>query len=54
MPYATASSSFPLSKAVFDDSSSCLPSAEEHAACCKDTEDTLKYKRCTHSKLKLK
>lgn len=34
VPQATASSSFPLSKAVFDDSSSCLPSADEQAACC--------------------
>ena len=35
VPQLTASSSFPLSRAVFDDSRSCRPSAEEHAACCK-------------------
>ena len=38
VPYVTASSSFPLSNAVLDDSRSCLPSADEHAACCRDLE----------------
>lgn len=35
VPKLTASSSFPLSKEVLDDSNSVRPSADEQATCCK-------------------